>query len=189
MDQSLFNDALIFARDAHNGVTRKKSSVPFLIHPMEVATIVATISESQELLAAALLHDTVEDAEVSLEEIKERFGEKVYELVKSETEDKHRDMLPEDSWQLRKEESLEELKNSNSLEIKILWLADKLANMRSFYRAYIKKGSSLWEDYHQKDPSKQAWYYRKVLEYTNELSETMAYKELEQLVNLVFKGE
>ena len=60
MDQSLFNEALLFALKAHEGVTRKNSTNPFILHPMEVATIVASMTENIEVVIAALLHDTVE---------------------------------------------------------------------------------------------------------------------------------
>lgn len=189
MGYSLFEDALDFAQKAHNGVTRKGNNMPFIIHPVEVAAIVASITEKQEVLAAALLHDTVEDADISLEEIEEKFGPRVKELVASETENKRREMLAEDSWQIRKEESLDELKNSDDRDVKILWLADKLSNMRSFYRLYQKKQEKLWEDFHQKDPRKQEWYYRSVAEYTNELKDTVAYKEYIDLIEKVFGGQ
>lgn len=188
MDDNLFNEALIFAQNAHKGVSRKSSNIPFILHPMEVACIASSISERQELLAAALLHDTVEDADVSLEEIKEKFGEKVAYLVETETEDKRRHLLPEDSWMIRKEESLEVLKNSDDLDVKILWLADKLSNIRSFYRLYLKKGDDLWNNFHQKDKNKQAWYYKKVYEYTSELKSSQAYEEYGVLLNKIFGG-
>ena len=189
MDQELFNRALLFALEAHNGVTRKGSSIPFILHPLEVATIVASITENKETMAAALLHDTVEDADVSLEEIKVKFGDKVALLVASETENKRRDILPELSWQIRKEESLDLLKYTDSHDVKILWLADKLSNMRSFYRLYQAKGDAMWLDFHQQNPKKQGWYYKTVLRYTAELEHTAAYNEYRYLVNKVFGEE
>lgn len=189
MDQELFKSALLFAIKAHDGVTRKGNNIPFVLHPMEVATIAASMTSSQETLAAALLHDTVEDAAISLEEIRERFGDKVALLVASETENKRRDILPEESWQIRKEESLDLLKYTDNHDVKILWLADKLSNMRSFYRMYHEKGDAMWIDFHQQDPEKQGWYYKKVREYTVELEHTAAYKEYRFLINRVFGEE
>ena len=189
MDHTLFNEALAFALKAHDGVSRKTRNIPFLLHPMEVAAIAATITEDSEVLAAALLHDTVEDAGVDIEEIRERFGEKVAFLVASETENKHRELLPEDSWYMRKKESLDRLKELDDRDVKILWLSDKLSNLRSFYRIYRKKKERLWEDFHQRDPKKQEWYYRTVYEYTKELSETHAYREYEELLNRMFGKE
>ena len=186
MDQSLFNEALEFALKAHDGVTRKASTIPFILHPMEVATIVASMTENKDVMIAALLHDTVEDAGVTLEEIADKFGVKVAMLVESETENKRRDILPEDSWAIRKEESLEVLKNAKEPDIKILWLADKLANVRSFYRLHEIKGDDMWQDFHQRDPQMQQWYYRKVADYTSELADTAAYQEYRYLLGKLF---
>ena len=187
MDQSLFNEALQFALKAHEGVTRKNSTNPFILHPMEVATIVASMTENIEVVIAALLHDTVEDAGVTLEEIADKFGVKVAMLVQSETEDKRRDILPEDSWYIRKEESLNVLRTTRDPEVKILWLADKLSNIRSFYRMHAVKGDDMWLDFHQRDPKMQQWYYRKVAAYTAELADTAAYHEYCFLLDRLFK--
>ena len=70
--------------------------------------IAGSMSEDQNLIAAAVLHDTVEDAGITMEEIGQRFGARVRQLVECETENKREDLPPEDTWQIRKEESLEE---------------------------------------------------------------------------------
>ena len=70
----LFDEAVIFACQKHSGQRRKLSDSPYFLHPMEVASIVGTMSDDQNLLAAAVLHDTVEDTDTTLEEIKEKFG-------------------------------------------------------------------------------------------------------------------
>ena len=107
-------------------------------------------------------------------------------LVASETENKRRDILPEESWQIRKAESLDLLHYTDSHDVRILWLADKRSNMRSFHRMYVEKGNAMWVDFHQQDPEKQGWYYRKVLEYTAALAHTTAYQEYRFLINKVF---
>ncbi len=73
--------ALRFATQAHNGQTRKYSGEPYIVHPMAVAEIVRNVPHSSEMIAAALLHDTVEDTSVTLFDIKENFGAKVVTLV------------------------------------------------------------------------------------------------------------
>ena len=83
----LVSEAIVFAVKAHDGMRRKKSESPYILHPMEAAVIVGTMSDDQNLIAAAALHDVVEDAGVTIEEIEERFGARVRELVASETED------------------------------------------------------------------------------------------------------
>ena len=71
----VFDDALMFAAERHHGMVRKKNSgVPYLLHPMETAVIVGTMTNDHEVLAAALLHDVVEDTDTTLEEVRERFS-------------------------------------------------------------------------------------------------------------------
>ncbi|MBQ9166040.1 MAG: bifunctional (p)ppGpp synthetase/guanosine-3',5'-bis(diphosphate) 3'-pyrophosphohydrolase, partial [Oscillospiraceae bacterium] len=81
---SLLEQALSFAAAAHEGMTRKGSQTPFLLHPMETAVIVSSLSSDPEVLAAALLHDVVEDTSCTLEELEERFGSRVASLVAEE---------------------------------------------------------------------------------------------------------
>ena len=154
----IFEEALSFANERHSGQTRKLSTLPYILHPMEVATIAATMTQDREVLAAALLHDTVEDTDTTLEEIRERFGRRVSLLVMTETEEKRPDRPAADTWELRKEETLMILENTKDVGVKMLWMSDKLANMRSFARMYRRKGDALWQDFNQKDPDRQAWY-------------------------------
>lgn len=113
----LVSDALTFSVKAHDGMRRRKSEVPYILHPMEVGAIIGTMTDNQEVIAAGILHDVVEDAGVSILEIGEKFGARVMELVASETENKHEELPPEDTWRIRKEESLERLKNTDDIEV------------------------------------------------------------------------
>ena len=65
--------AAAFAERAHRGAVRKGTAIPYITHPLEAAVIVASITEDQELIAAALLHDVMEDAGVSREKLKAEF--------------------------------------------------------------------------------------------------------------------
>ena len=186
----LVSEAIAFAVKAHDGMRRKKSSVPYILHPMEAAVIVGTMTEDQHLIAAAVLHDVVEDAGITIEEIEERFGKRVRELVQSETENK-RDHLPAaQTWRIRKEESLAILKNTEDTGVLMVWLGDKLANMRSIYRDWKVEGDAMWQRFNQKDAGEQAWYYRSIATLTQRLSHTAAWLEYKTLTELVFgKGE
>lgn len=182
----VFDQALIFATERHSGQTRKRNDLPYILHPIEVAEIVGTMTEDREVLAAAVLHDTVEDTDTTIEEIRERFGKRVALLVMTETEDKRPDLPPEATWELRKEETLNILENTKDIGVKMMWLGDKLANMRSFARQYRTEGHALWQHFHQKDPARQAWYYHKILRCLRALSEYDAYLEFKALVDTVF---
>ena len=186
----LVSEAIAFAVKAHDGMRRKKSDAPYILHPMEAAVIVGTMTDDQNLIAAAALHDVVEDAGVTIEEVEERFGKRVRELVESETEDKRADLPPSDTWRIRKEESLAVLKNTDDIGVLMVWLGDKLANMRSIYRDFKVEGEAMWQRFNQKNPSEQAWYYRSIVELTSRLSDTSAWLEYKTLTELVFgKGE
>ena len=186
----IVSEAIIFAVKAHDGMRRKKSESPYILHPMEAAVIVGTMTDDQNLIAAALLHDVVEDADISIEEIEEKFGRRVRELVEFETENKRADLPPESTWRVRKEESLTVLKNTDDIDVMMVWIGDKLANMRSIYRLFKAEGVAMWQQFNQKDANEQAWYYRSIVELTRALSDTSAWIEYKTLTELVFgKGE
>ena len=186
----LVSEAVAFAAKAHDGMRRKKSSVPYILHPMEAAVIVGTMTDDQDIIAAAALHDVVEDAGITIEEIEERFGKRVRDLVQSETEDKRADLPPASTWRIRKEESLSVLKTTDDIAVLMVWLGDKLANMRSFYRDWKVEGDAMWQRFNQKDAWERAWYYRSIVDLTERLSGTSAWLEYKTLTELVFgKGE
>lgn len=179
----------MFAVTAHDGMRRKKSDTPYILHPMEAAVIVSTMTDDQNLIAAAALHDVVEDAGITIEDIEEKFGKRVRELVESETEDKRADLPPSDTWRIRKEESLRVLERTEDIGVLILWIGDKLANMRSFYRDFKVEGVAMWQRFNQKDVNEQAWYYRSIVKLTERLSNTSAWLEYKTLTELVFGKE
>ena len=182
----LVSEAIIFAVKAHDGMRRKNGKDPYILHPMEAAVIVGTMTSDQELIAAAALHDVVEDTNITIDEIEAKFGKRIRELVQSETEDKREDLPPEETWRIRKEESLEVLKNADDIAVLIVWLGDKLANMRSIYRDFKVEGVGMWQRFNQKDVNLQAWYYRSIVKLTERLSDTSAWLEYKTLTELVF---
>lgn len=182
----LTSEAIIFATKAHDGMRRKQSDIPYILHPMEAAAIVGSITTDQEVIAAAALHDVVEDAGITMQEIEERFGKRVARLVASETEDKRENLPAESTWKIRKEEAIQTLKKTKDIDVKILYLGDKLANMRSLYYSWTKEGNEMWQRFNQKDPAEQAWYYRTIADSICELSNTLAWQEFDGLVRTIF---
>ena len=182
----LVSEAIKFALKAHDGMRRKKSEAPYILHPMEAAVIVGTMTDDQSIIAAAVLHDVVEDAGITADEVEARFGKRVRELVDSETEDKRADLPPADTWRLRKEESLSVLKNTDDIGVLMLWIGDKLSNIRSIYRDFKVEGDAIWQRFNQKDASEHAWYYRSIAALTERLSDTSAWIEYNALTELVF---
>jgi len=188
-DTELLDKAIKFAADKHQGQLRKLSFTPYILHPLEVAGIIATLTNDLEVMAAGVLHDTLEDTQTTPEELVEHFGKRVSALVQSESEDKMDNRPAEDTWYERKADSLLWLANNASIEVKMLWLGDKLSNMRSFYREYLKIGNKIFEGLHQTDPKMHAWYYRTIAENLKEFKDTAAYQEYVQLVEKVFGKE
>ena len=185
----IFDEAVCFAVNKHSGQTRKMAGAPYILHPMEVASIVGTMTDDKDVLAAAVLHDTVEDTDATLDEIREKFGKRIALLVMTETEEKRPDRPPAETWELRKEETLIILESTKDIGVKMMWLGDKLSNMRSFARAYRKEGDALWQQFNQKDPAKQFWYYKRIIAGLSDLKEYDAYKEFVSLVNEVFQNQ
>lgn len=185
LDTELLDRAIVFAVRAHAGIERRGKGFPYIVHPMEAVEIVATITPDQELLAAAVLHDTVEDTDVTIEQIRAEFGDRVAALVASESEDKDCGVSKEESWHARKQAAIDRLASA-SLDSKIVALGDKLSNMRAIARDYAVQGDKLWNLFNTKDPKEHEWHYRELANALSDLKDTFAYKEFEQLVNQVF---
>ena len=185
LDTSLLDRAIIFAVKAHAGTERRGKGFPYIVHPMEAMEIVASITPDQELLAAAALHDTVEDTDVTIEQIREEFGPRIASLVETESDVVPAGVSEEDSWTARKKAGLDRLQHA-SRDAKIVAMGDKLSNMRAIARDYAVKGDDLWNLFHLKDPKAHAWRYRALADALRELEDTFAFKEFEQLINQVF---
>ena len=185
LDTQLLDRAIVFAVRAHAGTERRGKGFPYIVHPMEAMEIVATITPDQELLAAAALHDTVEDTDVTVEQIREEFGDRIANLVASESDEFPEGLSEEESWHMRKQAAIDRL-GAASHDAKIVALGDKLSNMRAIARDYALKGDALWSIFHVKDKASHEWHYRGLEESLRELEGTFAFKELEGLVDRVF---
>lgn len=183
---TLTTQAVIFAAQAHDGALRKGGDVPYIVHPMETAAIAAALTDDEEVIAAAILHDVIEDCGVTQEELCARFGERVARLVMAETNVKDGD--PRETWDARKKETIARLACAGREE-QIIALSDKLSNMRAIQRDYARSGEAMFMRFHQHDKRRHAWYYRScasLLE--DELGGTQAWQELNRLVGDVFAG-
>ena len=86
LNTELLDRAIIFAVRAHAGTERRGKGFPYIVHPMEAMEIVATMTPDQELLAAAALHDTVEDTDVTVDQLRAEFGDRIADLVAAESD-------------------------------------------------------------------------------------------------------
>ncbi len=176
---------LVYER--HKGQVRKGKNEPFTNHLEDVYEIAKTLTDNEVVLASAYLHDIVEDTDTTIEEIKEMFGEEVASFVASETEDKRAELDPEETWKIRKEEQLFNLKNNRSKDLYIIVLSDKLANTNEMVKDYKEIKDELWNRFNQKDKSEIAWYYNSMADIIRlELGDTQAFKDLEQNIDFLF---
>ena len=185
LDTELLDRAIMFAVRAHAGTERRGKGFPYIVHPMEAVEIVATMTSDQELLAAAALHDTVEDTDVTLEQICTEFGERVASFVAADSDEPHQKTDCVENWRARKQAAIDRLACA-SRDAKIVALGDKLSNMRAIARDYAEQGDKLWNLFHAKDRKDHEWHYRGLAESLHELQDTFAYKEFAQLINQVF---
>ena len=186
LDTTLLDRAIVFAVRSHAGTERRGKGFPYIVHPMEAVEIVATMTRDQELLAAAVLHDTVEDTDTTVEQIRTEFGDRIASLVASESDIVVDGCSEEDSWHARKQAAIDRLARA-SHDAKIVALGDKLSNMRAIARDYAQQGDALWNLFHVKDRKEHEWHYRGLADSLRELQDSFAYKEFEQLINQVFK--
>ena len=185
LDTTLLDRAILFAVRAHAGTERRGKGFPYIVHPMEAMEIVATMTADQELLAAAALHDTVEDTDVTVEQLRAEFGDRIAGLVAAESDAFVEGVSEEDSWHARKQAAIDRLARAPH-DAKMVALGDKLSNMRAIARAYAVQGDALWNIFHAKDPKDHEWHYRGLAESLRELQDTFAFQEFERLINEVF---
>lgn len=190
IDTDLLDRAIVFAVKAHHNTERRGKGFPYIVHPMEAVEIVATMTTDQDLLAAAALHDTVEDTEVTVEQIRQEFGDRIASLVHAESDQLNGEVFTgganeEETWHARKQAAIDRLAAAPH-DAKIVALGDKLSNMRAIWRDYQTKGDELWNIFHVKDKASHEWHYRGLAASLSELKGTFAYEEFVRLINEVF---
>lgn len=187
LDTRLLDRAILFAVQAHAGTERRGKGFPYIVHPMEAVSIAATITPDQEILAAAALHDTVEDTDVTIEQIRAEFGDRIASLVGSETDVVFENRSDEDSWHDRKQAAIDRLAKAPR-DAKIVAMGDKLSNMRAIARDQYIKGDDIWNLFRVNDPKEHEWHYRGLADSLRDLDDTFAFQEFEWLINRVFSN-
>ena len=109
LDSSLLDKAICFAVRAHQNTERRGKGFPYIVHPLEAVSIVATITPDQELLAAAALHDVLEDTDITLDDLRREFGERVAMLVEKESDKFVEGVSEADSWRDRKQAAIDRI--------------------------------------------------------------------------------
>jgi len=140
--------AIFFATQAHAGQTRKYTGEPYVNHPVEVMQLVSTVTDDPEILAAAVLHDVVEDTPATIMNIRIGFNSRVAELVDDLTDVSK----PEDGNRALRKELDRQHTAKASPDAKTIKLADLISNSRSimkddpnFAKVYMKEKAALLE--------------------------------------------
>lgn len=166
--------ALVFAYKAHDGQVRKYTGEPYIVHPIAVAALVASITDNQDMIAAALLHDTVEDTDVTIEDIQREFGGYIASWVSDLTDVSK----PEDgNRSVRK--AIDHEHTSKALPpSKTIKLADLIDNSKSilerdpnFAVYYMKEKRALLEVLKEGDPTLYAMAKKIVDNYFEKIGE------------------
>jgi (p)ppGpp synthase/HD superfamily hydrolase len=170
-----FKDALDYALELHGDQQRKGSDTPYVAHLLAVASLVLEDGGDEEQAIAALLHDAPEDQGglETLEAIRQRFGERVANIVHGCTDTYE---TPKPPWRQRKESYLEHLRIAPE-EVRRVSLADKLHNARSILTDLLRCGEDVWVRFNGgKDGT--LWYYHSLLIVFRSLSDSPLVTEL-----------
>jgi (p)ppGpp synthase/HD superfamily hydrolase len=183
---SLIDRAIGFAAKAHKGQKRKSDKkMPYIAHPFGVAMILGQMGCSETVVAAGLLHDTVEDTNVTIEKIRSKFGGEVASIVAGCTEP-----AKNNNWEERKTHMIESLREA-SIEIKLVVAADKYHNLNLTLASSKTLGKDVWKPFGRPE-RRQAWYYRNVYESIlanlPSSEEYAIFKQLGKVINELFDG-
>lgn len=178
-ESSTVEEAIAYANECHKGDFRKGTDTPYIVHPLEVAQILTSVKADYNLIIAGLLHDVVEDAGVTLETIKEKYGKDVARLVAAHSEDKSK------VWYARKLKTIRDLPHED-IRSKLLTLGDKLSNIRSMYNDYKQVGEELWERFNA-PKTMQSWYYGGIVDGLIELQSIPACADAYNELNRIYK--
>ncbi|MFW6022718.1 MAG: HD domain-containing protein [Halanaerobiaceae bacterium] len=155
-----YEKAIVFAANAHHGQKRKGDNSPYIVHPYTVGMHLVDQGCSEDVVNSGILHDTVEDTKVTLEDIEMNFGKNIRRIVKGVSEpDKS---LP---WRQRKEHTIDYIKKA-PLDERMIMGADKLHNITSMIDQYKVDGEDMWDVFKGKK-EEQIWYYKGIINSLN----------------------
>lgn len=176
----MIENAIIFAVKAHKNQTRKGSDIPYISHPFAVGMLLQKAKCSEEVIAAGILHDTLEDTETSLNDLTDTFGVRVANLVLAASENDK--SLP---WEIRKQHTINRLKDASLEEIQVI-VADKLHNLKSIRNDLNLIGDTIFERFNR-GKRHQHWYYSSIVKaLSHRKKEFNMISELEEEVKGVF---
>ncbi|NMD70386.1 bifunctional (p)ppGpp synthetase/guanosine-3',5'-bis(diphosphate) 3'-pyrophosphohydrolase [Bacillus sp. DNRA2] len=176
----LIDKALQIASIAHEHQYRKGTKIPYITHPIAVGMILLKAGYGDEVVAAGILHDTIEDTNVSVDEIEAEFGKTIAEIVMGCSEpDKSL------SWHERKVHTIQFLKTA-SPNVRAVACADKLHNVRSIIDDIEREGETVWTRFNA-GKEQQDWYYQSLVDSMGNSETFPLLKELQKAVTELFQ--
>ncbi len=153
--------AIQFAARKHHGQLRRETEpLPYVTHLFSVALLVAEDGADDDVVTAALLHDTIEDTGTTREEIVAAFNERVATLVESVSEAKEKDG-EKLGWKERKADYLARLERASDDAV-LIAIADKVDNIESKLEAFEREGVALLK-YWKQPPAEYLWFHGEAL--------------------------
>jgi (p)ppGpp synthase/HD superfamily hydrolase len=165
-----FTRAVDYARQLHTEF-RKGTRIPYMAHLLGVASLVLSeaggkVPVSEDMVIAALLHDTVEDhgGQKTLDEVQEKFGPNVARMVRGLSDTLAEDHDKKEGWEQRKEAYLTRLKEE-PLDVLVISVADKLYNAKAILDDLRDPavGADVWKRF-KRGPEQQLWYFHSLLD-------------------------
>ena len=170
---------------AHDGQRRKGSDMPYIVHPIECGFITSEITDNADIIAAAILHDTLEDTDLTYEYLAKEFDHNIADMVKALSENKRKELSSLVTWEERKKESIKHYKKLDQ-GTKIILLVDELSNLRSLDEDYKSLGEEVWKKFNMNKKERHAWYYGEIIKILSTLKLSPEYKELKELYEAIF---
>ncbi len=171
---SLIEKAIRIATKAHKAQLRKADGIPFITHPIVVALKLAKHGFSDIVIAAALVHDVLEDTDYPVDKFKKELGDEVFKIVKAVTNDKFLE------WEEKKIKYIENVRKGSE-EAKAVAVADKIHNIESLMIVYAKDGSEVWKRFNR-GKDKKIWFEKNFLKMIKETWKHPLVKEYEELI-------
>ena len=179
-----YGKALAYAAEKHAGQKRKGTAIPYISHPLAVASLVLEYGGSEDEVIAALLHDVPEDCggQEALDEIRQKFGMRVAGIVEGCTDTLE---SPKPKWRPRKEAYLAHLQTAHR-SVRLVAAADKLHNARTILVDYRSVGEKVWERFAAaKDET--LWYYGAVTRVLEAKGTSPLVEELDRTVGEIMR--
>ncbi|MBP7770780.1 MAG: bifunctional (p)ppGpp synthetase/guanosine-3',5'-bis(diphosphate) 3'-pyrophosphohydrolase [Candidatus Pacebacteria bacterium] len=181
MEATLIEKAIRMATSAHEGQMRKDGP-PYIIHPVAVSLMLARHGFAEAVIAAALVHDVLEDTPVTADEMREELGQEVLGLVQTVSYDKTL------SWEDQRIKYVEAVR-AGSDGAKAISVADKIHNAESLLMGYQKEGKTMWSHFNR-SRDKKLWFEEEMLKMLRESWHHPLVKEyavlVEKLKNLEY---